>query len=102
MAGTYFRGLRSAGQVPANISATKARGIGSGGLRRHGVWRNSSGRASVPVEAAAAGGCKTVAGAYFRGRRAWYDPKVILGATTVDLKSVHILAPKSHNTCTLR
>ena len=43
----------------------------------------------MSVKAAAAGGCKTVAGAYFRGRRACtqYDPKVILGATTVDLKS---------------
>ena len=36
----------------------------------------------------AAGGCKTVAGAYFRGRRACtqYDPKVILGAKTLDPK----------------
>ena len=36
----------------------------------------------------AAGGCNTVAGAYFRGRGACtkYDPKVILGAKTLDLK----------------
>ena len=34
----------------------------------------------------AAGGCKTVARAYFRGRGACtqYDPKVILGAKTLD------------------
>ena len=40
----------------------------------------------LPVEAA--GGCKTVAGAYFRGRGACtqYDPKVILGAKTFDFK----------------
>ena len=40
----------------------------------------------LPVKAA--GGCKTVAGAYFRGRRACaqYDPKVILRAKTLDPK----------------
>ena len=40
----------------------------------------------LPVKAA--GGCKTVAGACFRGRGACtqYDPKVILGAKTVDQK----------------
>ena len=34
----------------------------------------------LPVKAA--GGCKTVAGAYFRGRGACtqYDPKIVLGA----------------------
>ena len=37
----------------------------------------------------AAGDCKTVAGAYFRGRGACtqYDTKVILGAKTLDPKS---------------
>ena len=36
----------------------------------------------------AARGCKTVAGAYFRGRGACtqYDPKVIPGAETLDPK----------------
>ena len=36
----------------------------------------------------AAGGCKTLAGAYFRGRGACtqYDPKVILGAKNLDPK----------------
>ena len=36
----------------------------------------------------AAGGYKTMAGAYFRGRGACsqYDPKVIVGATTLDPK----------------
>ena len=40
----------------------------------------------LPVEEE--GGCKTVASAYFRGRGAWtqYDPKVILGAKTLDPK----------------
>ena len=39
--------------------------------------------ALLPMKAA--GGCKTVAGAYFRGRGACtqYDPKVILGAKTL-------------------
>ena len=49
------------------------------GLRRGGFWRNSGG-SFLTVKAA--GGCKTVAGAYFRSRGACsqYDPKVILGA----------------------
>ena len=40
----------------------------------------------LPVKAA--GGCKTVASAYFRGRAACtqYDPKVLLGAKTLDPK----------------
>ena len=40
----------------------------------------------LPIKAAAGG--KTVAGAYFRGRGACtqYDPKIILGAKTLDLK----------------
>ena len=40
----------------------------------------------LPVEAA--GGCKTVASAYFRGRGVCtqYGPKVILGAKTLDPK----------------
>ena len=50
------------------------------GLRRRGVWRNSGGRFS------ARGGCKTVAGAYFRGRGACTDPKATLGAKTLDPK----------------
>ena len=58
----------SARQVPANIS---------GGLE--------------PADCAGvglAGGSKTVAGTYFRGRGACtqYDPKVILGAKTLDPK----------------
>ena len=50
-----------------------------------GVWRNSGGR-FLPAEAA--GGYKTVAGAYFCGLGACtqYDPKVILGAKTLDPK----------------
>ena len=55
------------------------------GLLRRGFWRNSGG-GFLPVKAA--GGCKTVAGAYFRGRGACtqYDPKVIQGANTLDPK----------------
>ena len=49
--------------------------VGFGALRVGGF---------LPVKAA--GGCKTVACAYFRGRGACtqYDPKVILGAKTPD------------------
>ena len=45
----------------------------------------------------AAGEYKTVAGAYFRGRRACtqYHPKVILGAQTLDLKVMHIMPPRT-------
>ena len=75
VAGTYFRGLRSGKSQLGGLDPADCAGVGFGG------------RVSVPEEAA--GGCKTVAGAYFRGRRACtqYDPKIILGATTVDLKS---------------
>ena len=40
----------------------------------------------LPAEAA--GGCKTVAGTYFRGRGACtqYDPKIKVGAKTLDPK----------------
>ena len=42
----------------------------------------------LPVKAAA--GSKTVAGAYFRGRGACaqYDPKIMLGAKTLDFEGV--------------
>ena len=52
-------------------------GVGFGAIRAGGF---------LPVEAA--GGYKTVAGAYFRGRGACaqYDPKVILCAKTLDRK----------------
>ena len=76
VAGVYFRGFRP-GKALANISGAEGgmldpadcAGVGSGAVRA-GVF--------LPVEAA--GGCKTVAGAYFRGRGACtqYDPKVIL------------------------
>ena len=75
----------SARQIPANISGLKGgglepadcAGVGFGAIRAGGF---------LPVEAA--GGCKTVAGAYFRGRgaRTQYDLKVILGAKYLDLK----------------
>ena len=46
----------------------------------------------------AAGGCKTVASAYFRGHGACtqYDAKVILGAKTLDPKGD--MSPRSLNT----
>ena len=55
--------------------ATECAGVGFGAIRAGGF---------LPVEAA--GGYKTVAGAYFRGRGACtqYDPKVIVGAKTLD------------------
>ena len=57
--------------------ATDCAGVGFGAIRVGGF---------LPVEAA--GGCKAVAGAYFRGCGACtqYDPKVILGAKTLDRK----------------
>ena len=80
MAGVDFRGLRpkSSGQdgrAGGRGDATDYAGVGFGAIRTAGF---------LPVEAA--GGYKTVAGAYFRGRGACsqYDPKVILGAKTLD------------------
>ena len=57
--------------------ATDCTGVGFGAVRAGGF---------LPVKAAA--GCKTVASAYFRGRGACaqYDPKIILGAKTLDPK----------------
>ena len=57
--------------------ATDCASVGFGLIRAGGF---------LPVKAA--GGCKTVAGAYFRGRGACtqYDPKVILGAKALDPK----------------
>ena len=45
-------------------------------------------RAGGFLRVEAAGGCKTMADAYFRGRGACtqYDAKVIVGARTLDLK----------------
>ena len=55
--------------------ATDCAGVGFGA-----IWAGGF----LPVKAA--GGCKTVAGAYFCGCGACpqYDPKVILGARTLD------------------
>ena len=57
--------------------ATDCAGMGFGATRAGGL---------LPVEAA--GGCKTMASAYFCGRGACtpYDHKVILGAKTLDPK----------------
>ena len=57
--------------------ATDCAGVGFGAIRAGSF---------LPVEAA--GGYKTVAGAYFRvrGACAQYDPKVILGAKTLDCR----------------
>ena len=69
MAGVDFRGLRPKIVCP--------RRVGFGAIRAGGF---------LPVKAAAGG--KTVAGAYFRGRGACaqYDPKITLGAKTLDPK----------------
>ena len=76
MAGVDFRGLRPENVWPrrsrrGGVEATDCAGVGFGAIRAGGF---------LPVEAA--GGYKTVAGAYFRGRGACtqYDPEVILGA----------------------
>ena len=60
------------------VAVTGCAGVGFGAIRAGGF---------LPVEAA--GVCKTVAGAYFHGRGACtqHDPKVILGAKTLDHKS---------------
>ena len=84
MASVDFRGLR-----PKKVWPRRSRWGGGGGrcdgVCRRGFWRNSGGRFS---EVEAAGGCKVVTSAYFRGRGACtqYDAKVILGAKTQDPK----------------
>ena len=76
-----FGKKKSSGQLGRGhevvVAVTGCAGEGFGAIRAGGF---------LPVEAA--GGCKTVAGTYFRGRGACtpYDPKVILGAKTPDLK----------------
>ena len=55
------------------VEVTDCAGVGFGAIRAGGF---------LPVKAA--GGCKTVSGAYFRGACTQYDPKVILGAKTLD------------------
>ena len=59
------------------VAATDCACVGFGAIRAGGL---------LPVEAA--GGLKTVACAYFRGRGACsqYDPEVIVGAKTLDPK----------------
>ena len=68
---------RAEGGGVGGVAATDCAGVGFGAIRAGGF---------LPVEAA--GGYKTVAGAYFRGRGACiqYDPKVIVGAKTLDPK----------------
>ena len=82
MAGVDFRGLRPENVWPrrsprGGVEATDCAGVGFGAIRAGGF---------LPVEAA--GGYKTVARAYFRGRGACsqYDTKVIVGAKSLDPK----------------
>ena len=81
MACGYFRGLRPGKPWPTCRAGAgglaDCAGVGFGAIRVGGF-----------LPAKAAGGCKTVAGAYFRGRGvcAQYDPKVILGTNTLDSK----------------
>ena len=87
------RGMRGLSWTSAKKALSKTVAPGGGapgggrcdGLRLRGVWRNSGG-GFRPVEAA--GGEKTVACAYFRGRGACsqYDPKVRVGARSLDPK----------------
>ena len=68
-------------------SLAKTIALGGGMRRTARAWVLAQfGREVFCVEAA--GGCKPLAGAYFRGRRACtqYDPEVILGAKTLDPK----------------
>ena len=78
---TCKRGLSwTLGRAGGGGEATDCAGVRFGAIRAGGF---------LPVEAAgAAGGYKTVTGAYFRGRGACiqYDPKVLVGAKTVDPK----------------
>ena len=81
MASVEFRGFRpkNSGQHgrghPGVVAVTGCADKGVGAIPAGGF---------LPVEAA--GGCKTVASAYFRGRGACtqYDSKIILGAKTLD------------------
>ena len=73
----------------AGGDATDCAGVGFDAIRAGGF---------LPVEAA--GGYKTVAGAYFRGRGACiqYDPKVIVGAKSLDPKGDAYCGYRGHNT----
>ena len=79
MAGVDFRGLRPENvwprRSPRGGDATDCAGVGFEAVRAGGF---------LPVEAA--GGYKTVACAYGRGACSQYDPKVIVGAKTLDPK----------------
>ena len=96
VASVDFRGLRAKKVWPRRSrgggggDATDCAGVGFGAFRAGGF---------LPVEAA--GGYETVAGAYFRGRKACaqYDLKVIVGAETLDPKGdAYHGCPRSHNT----
>ena len=65
------------GRAEGGVAATECACVGFGAIRARGF---------LPVEAA--GSYKTVACAYFRGCGACsqYDPKVIVGARTLDPK----------------
>ena len=82
MACVDFRGLRpnkclTKTVAPGGGEATDCAGVRFGAIRSGGF---------LPVKAA--GGCKTVAGAYFlcRGACTQYDANVILGAKNLDPK----------------
>ena len=83
VAGVDFRGLR-----PRKVWPRRSRRGGRGDATDCAGVGFSAIRAGCFLSVKAAGGCKTMAGAYFRGRGACtqYDPKVILGAKTLDPK----------------
>ena len=63
------RGRRGLSRTSARQAFAKTVALGTDGLRRRGVWRNSGGRFSAR---------KTVAGAYFRFAAAELAPSMTL------------------------
>ena len=77
------RGRHGLSWTSARQALAKTVALGGGTMRRFGAIR-----AGGFLRVESAGGYKTVAGAYFRGRVACAlcDPKLILGAKTLDPK----------------
>ena len=82
------RGKRGVSWTSAKKSLAKTVALGGGDATDCAGVGSGANRAGGFLLLEAVGGYKTVAGAYFRGRGACtqYDPKVILGAKTLDPK----------------
>ena len=82
------RGKRALSWTSARQALAKTVALGEGRAMRRTApaWGFGAIRVGGFLPAEAAGGYKTVAAAYFRGRGACiqYDPKVIVGAKTLD------------------